>query len=515
MLQRRDVLMLGVAGLAASPRAVLAQGPTPAPLAPPAPPAFEASQVADAARALAARPFKPPNADLPEPFANLSGEQYAAIQNRASGELWADDNLGFVVAPLHRGFVYASPMKINIVADGVARPLAYRPEDFDLGALKPPAGLPDMGFSGFQLLVNPPGGEPEPVAVFQGASFYRAIARGMTFGARARGLALKVADTKGEEIPLFREVWIERPTLAQGAIVFHALLDSDSLSGAYRFTLRAGDATIVDTECTLFARVAVDSLGVAPMTATFLAGPIDRRRSDDARPAVHDTSGLRILNGRGEWLWRPVSNRETLQTSAFVDDNPRGFGFIQLDRDFAHYLDDENHWENRPSLWAEPIGDWGPGAVTLIEVPSDSDVNQNMIAYWRPKEGLAANSERSFAYRQFWCWSPPASPPGARVAWSRGGRTPGGGTNGKRRRFIVQFEGDIFADEAALRGVAPNLGANPGAIVAVRKSGDAGSKSCRVQFDLDPGNEQLCELRLFLEAGGKPVSDIWLYRWTP
>ena len=495
-------------GLASAPGVVFAQA-----AAERAEPAFDPAQVVDAARALAGRPFKAPSSELPEPFANLNGEQYAAIQNRGAGVIWSEDNLGFVVEPLHRGFVYASPMRLNLVEDGVSRRLGYRAEDFDFGPLKPPSGVPDIGFSGFRLLLSPPGGEPEPVAVFQGASFYRAIARGMMFGARARGLALKVADPKGEEVPIFREAWIERPTLAQGAIVFHALLDSESVAGAYRFTLRAGDATIVDTECALFARAAVDSLGVAPMTATFLVGGMDRRRSDDVRPAVHEAGGLRVFNGRGEWLWRPVSSRETLQSSAFVDDNPRGFGFIQRDRDAAHYLDEDNQWEKRPSVWSEPIGDWGPGAVTLIEVPSDSDVNQNMIAYWRPKDGMAAGSERTFAYRQFWCWSPPSSPPLARVAWSRGGRAPGGG--GKRRRFLVQFEGEAFADAALLRDVVANLGASPGAIVATRKLVDPAAKTCRVQFDLDPGAETLCEMRLYLESGGRPVSDIWLYRWTP
>ncbi len=513
MLQRRDVLKLGIGGLASASSAQrVAEAQTPSPAAPQP---FDPGVVTEAARALAGKPFKAPPADLPDAFANLTRDQYSAIQRRPEGLLWAAEPLGFMVEPLHRGFLYAAPMRLHVVENGIVRKLGYNATDYDFGASKPPADLPDIGFSGFRLLLNLPGGSPEPVAIFRGASFYQAVAHGMDFGVKARGLAVKVADTKGEEIPLFREVWIEQPNLAQGDIVMHALLDSESVTGAYRFTLRAGDATIIDTECTLFARVAVENIGVAPMAATYLAGPLDRRRVDDARPSVHDARGLQILNGRGEWLWRPVSKRETLQSSAFVDDNPRGFGFLQSDRSFERFLDDENHWERRPSLWAEPIGDWGPGAVTLIEVPSDSDVNQNMIAYWRPKDGLAAGSETSFAYRQFWCWSPPASPAGAFVLGSYGGKTPGGGANGKRRRFIVEFAGEGISGAASLRDTIPNLGASPGAIVSVRKFADAGDKTYRVQFDLDPGAETLCELRLFLESGGKPVSEIWLYRWTP
>jgi glucans biosynthesis protein len=512
MIQRRDVLKIGAAGIAgAALGAANAEAQTP-PAAPPPP--FDGARVVETAKALATRPFRPPSGDLPDLFANLNAEQYNAIQNRPESVVWAPDTLGFAIEPLHRGFLFSAPMRVNVVEGGVARRLVYSSSDFDFGALRPPADLKDLGFSGFRVLVNSPGGEMRPVAIFQGASFYRAIAQGQVFGARARGLAIKVADTKGEEIPIFREIWIERPTLAQGTLVMHALLDSDSVTGAYRFTLRTGDATIIDTECTLFARVAVESLGVAPMAATYLGGSTDRRRSDDVRPEIHDASGLQMLNGRDEWLWRPLSNRETLQSSAFVDSNPRGFGFLQRDRNFNRFMDDENHWEKRPSLWVEPIGDWGPGAVTLIEVPSDADVNQNMIAFWRPTIGLASGSETSFAYRQFWCWSPPARPPNARVTQSRGGRTPGANA-GKRRRFLIEFGDDMFEDENKLREIAPNLGATPGSIVSVRKYVSRATKTVRIVCDLEPGTEQPSEMRLFLEANGKPLSEIWLYRWTP
>ena len=86
------------------------------------------------------------------------------------------------------------------------------------------------------------------------------------------------------------------------------------------------------------------------------------------------------------------------------------FGFLQRDRSFHDYQDDDQHSEIRPSLWIEPIGDWGAGGVELIEIPGEAESNDNIIAYWRPQQPLAAGSETSFAYRQFWCWnSPPSS----------------------------------------------------------------------------------------------------------
>jgi glucans biosynthesis protein len=245
------------------------------------------------------------------------------------------------------------------------------------------------------------------------------------------------------------------------------------------------------------------------MSAAYLFGPIDRRRTDDVRPAVCEVNGLQMLTGRDEWIWRPVANRETLQVSSFVDDNPKGFGFLMRDRDFNSYQDDDQKWETRPSLWIEPIGDWGAGNVQLVEIPSESEINSNMVAYWRPAQPLA--QESAFAYRQFWCWQPPAKPAFASVSASRGGR---GAGNPKRRRFIVAFSGDLFADPQRTAGMKPILSTTPGSISISRMYLYPNRKSCRVVFDIDPGSETYSEIRLLLDVGGKPVSETWLYRWT-
>ncbi len=472
---------------------------------------FAPGNVTDAARALAAKPFKALASDLPDPFANLSYEAYSAIRTRPEGRIWSGDPTGFAIEPLHRGFIFSAPMQINLVESGMTRRLTYDQSMFNFGDLKTPPNLKNLDFSGFRILLPQGDGALRETAIFQGASFFRALARGQSFGATARALSIRTADPRGEEFPFFRAIWIEKPTLAANALTIHALLDSESVSGAYRFTLHPGDATIIDTECTLFARAPIDNLGVATMSAIGLFGPIDRRKNDDVRVAVAETGGLQLLTGRNEWVWRPVSNRESLQISAFVDENPKGFGFLQRDRDFDHYQDDDQHWENKPSLWIEPIGDWGPGAVQLIEIPSDSESAQNIIAYWRPKAPLAAGQEARFAYRQFWCWNPPSSPDLAFVQGVRGGR----GQSGKRRRFLVDFRGDIFADAARVPDVKANLTGSPGALVATRVFLSRERKSCRILFEIDPGSENSCEMRLVLESAGAPISETWLYRWTP
>ena len=519
MYKRRDLLKLAVGSVAAAvveSTTAHAQSPipSPAPATPPVPQAqsFDSARILDMARDLAKRPYKAPNAPLGDPFASLPHDLYVSIKSKPDTHIWKDANTGFVIEPLHRGSIFSAQIQIHVVENGFERKLAYATDLFDFGKVSIPSNIGDLGFSGFRIL-RPIDGRMSEVAIFQGASFFRARANHQNFGVVARGLSIRTADPRGEETPSFRAIWIEKPTLASNAIVMHALLDSESVTGAYRFTLRPGDATIIDTECTLFARTNVDHYGIATMAGTYVFGPLDRRR-DDIRPAAHEVSGLQILNGAHEWLWRPVSNRETLQVSAFVDSSPQGFGFLQRERGFSQFQDDLQHWEWRPSLWIEPIGDWGPGEVTLVEIPTDSEVNGNMIAYWRARQPLAAGAEVSYAYRQFWCWQAPNRPPLAQVAGSRSGRTTAQ-SGARRRRFLVDFTGDVIADPQRSPEINANLTASPGAISSVRTYLDRERKSMRVIFDMDAGSEALSELRLLLESQGKPISETWLYRWTP
>jgi len=525
MLQRRDFLKATVGGVAAGSTAALSNGsaraqaaaPKPAGAAPgPTLPAggsgFDSSQVEEAARSLAKRPFAPPSAPLPAPFSHLDHDQYARIRNQPQSRVWGAENVGFALEPLPRGFLFASPMTINVVENGAVRALAFKPSDFDFGALEVAADAPNIGFSGFRIL-NTHSTPAAEVALFQGASFFRALATGQRFGVTARGLSIRTADPRGEEFPIFREVWIEKPSLAVNALTIHALLDSQSVTGAYRFTLRPGDMTIIDAECVLFARTLVENFGLATMTGAHFLGAIERRTADDVRPRVYDFSGLQMFTGRREWLWRPVSNRDTLQISSFLDENPVGFGLLQPDRDFERFLDDQRHWELRPSLWIEPIGDWGPGAVTLIEIPSQSEVNQNAIAFWRPNSALRPGVPSRFAYRQFWCWTPPQQPKLARVGVTRSGRVPGTPERGLKRRFLVEFSDVAFADPH-LPELKAHVTASTGSIMAVKTFLSPGLKSLRVVFDMDGSGQTASELRLVLQAGDKPFSETWLYRWT-
>jgi periplasmic glucans biosynthesis protein len=468
---------------------------------------FEPTLVTDAARLLARRAFVQPNASLPDPFSNLNAETYAGIRHRTERRIWSDDNRPYVIEPLHRGFVYATPVLISLVEDGVVRRVVYDANRFSFGRLTPPQQLPDLGFSGFRLYAS--GENGREIASFQGGTFFRSLAKGQTPGAQGRALAIKTADARGEEFPVFRAFWIEKPQ-ADGTLVIHAVADSESATAAFRFTLRANDVTILDTEATIFARTAMDHVGFAPMQGGFQFGSNRRRNVDDIRPSVFEVNGLQILNGRGEWIWRPVTNPEQLQISSFIDENPRGFGLVQRERDFAAFQDDDSRFDLRPSLWIEPIGDWSAGSIQLIEIPSESEVNDNVIAFWRPKAPLAAGSETTFAYRQFWCWTPPEKPPLAQAIAFRVGR----GSQGRRRRCLVEFAGEVFAQDRP-QEMKLNISCTPGQIINPRLTIHQQRQTARVHFELDPGSESAVELRLIIENGEKPLSETWLYRWTP
>jgi periplasmic glucans biosynthesis protein len=504
--RRREFLGWTVGGALAAALARAGDGPASAePLGQPVP--FAADTVLKMAIDLVLKPFKAPEAPLPSAFSSLTFDQYASIRRVAGTAIWSDERLGFSLEPLHRGFVYTTPVAINIVENGVAQKVIYEAADFDFGKLQPPAAQGDLGFSGLRVLKSSEQGF-EDTAIFQGASFYRARARGQNFGLTARGLSIRTGDDPGEEFPLFREFWIEKPSAASNTLTIHALLDSASVTGAFRFTLRPLETTIIDTEMTLIARVAVDKLGIGAMAATYLFSALDHRRADDVRAAVYESTGLQILAGGGEWLWRPVSNRETLQISAFSDLNPRGFGLLQRTRSFDAFYDDDTHWELKPSLWIEPIGDWGEGDLRLLEIPGASETNGNVIAQWRPKAGMAAGTSLSIAYRQFWCWWPPSKPRLAICVSSRSGKI------GNRQRFAVEMAGEIFSDAEKAAAASADVQAAPGKIVSVRLFPYKDRRSIRVVFDLEPGSEAYSELRLTLNIGNQAASETWLYRWT-
>jgi glucans biosynthesis protein len=470
---------------------------------------FARSTVADIARALAEEAYVAPDATLPPEFTDLTTEQYSAIAYRPEAAAWADAGLPFQMQLFHRGFAFTQPVEVAIVTDGQATHLSYNAELFAFGAgVTPPATPGDIGFSGIRLFDVMGDGGREEVATFQGASYFRAVGSGQVFGLSARGLALNTASAEGEEFPIFRAFWVETPVAESEAIVIHALLDSVSTTGAYRFTIRPGLPTLMDVEVQLFPRVDLERLGLAPATSMFYFSANDRDGIDDYRPEAHDSDGLFMFTGREERVWRPLANPTDLQISAFVDVSPRGFGLIQRNRDFARYQDIDGAFERRPSLWIEPLGDWGAGAVVLVEIPSDSEINDNVVAYWAPRSALPAGEPFSFAYRLFWGEDPQVATGSARVGATRSGLADGG------RIFVIDYLLAPDTEIQALGEARAEVTASRGEVTDIVLQQNPETGGWRLHFTLDTLDETLIELRALVTFASGPPAETWIYRWT-
>lgn len=470
---------------------------------------FYGSYVRELARNLAAKPFEAPDEKLPDAIKDLDYDQYRSIRFLPGRALWRSEGLPFEVQFFHRGFLYKNRVGLYEVANGRAAPIRYRRDDFSFGEKIGQVPDADLGFAGFR--VHAPISRADyydEVCVFLGASYFRAVAKGETYGLSARGLSIDTGEAKGEEFPVFRAFWLEKPAPHATSMVVHALLDSKSATAGYRFTIRPGKTTVFDVEMSLYPRVDLQHAGFAPMTSMFFFGPNDRKDVDDFRPAVHDSDGLAIFNGKGEQLWRPLNNSRDLQVSTFNDLNPRGFGLMQRERNFFAYQDIESRFERRPSLWLEPIGDWGEGAVVLFEIPTKEEIHDNIAAFWRPKEPIKAKSENSLTYRMH--WGPDAPKPNSLARFARTGV---GARGESSKLFVLELVGDRLkaVDPEKVKGV---ISAEKAEVTNVVSQPNRETGGWRLSFQCAIKAAPI-ELRAVLNEGEDPISEIWIYRWTP
>ncbi len=477
---------------------------------------FLAATVRTAARALAKQPYREPAAKLPGAAGSMTYDQYRGIRFKQERALWRGQDLPFQVGFFPRGFLYPRGVDIYEVRDGEATRVPYSPDLFDYD--DPSVRVPDeLGFAGFRVhgAINRPG-DLDEFCVFLGASYFRAVGRGQYYGLSARGLAIGTGKPEPEEFPHFRAFWLERPQPGVGTMVIHALLDSPSAAGAFRFTLRPGETTLIDVESALFPRTDLEEYGVAPLTSMYFFSPRDRSRTqpEDWRSAVHDSDGLAVLTGRNERLWRPLANPAAVQFSALQDANPRGFGLVQRKRGFDDFGDLQVLYGRRPSLWIEPIGDWGMGAVDLVEIPTNSEYNDNMVAFWRGRDRLRAGGEYSFTYRMHWGADvppdPPPGPPLARVAEMR----TGAGTAPDTRVFVLDLAGEAVRAVPEGGRTRLDLGSSAGRLGEGYSGPNAETGGWRISLEFDPAGAPLADLRCALLGERGPLSETWLFRWV-
>ena len=366
--------------------------------------AFSLDDVAAEAKTLAEQKYQAPRSNLPKEFRDMKFADYQKIQFNRDKAQWAGDKTPFKLSFYHQGMHFDTPVKINEVTATTVEEIKYDPSRFDFGDVQfDPKATENLGWAGFRVLypINKADKQDE-IMTMLGARYFRVVGKGQIYGLSARGMAIDTALPSGEEFPRFTEFWIEKPKPNDKHLVIFALLDSPRATGAYRFTLRPGVDTVVDVKAQMFLRDKVGKLGIAPLTSMFLFGANQPSKVLNYRRELHDSSGLAIHAGNGEWIWRPLNNPKHLSVSNFSVENPRGFGLLQRGRDFSHYEDLDDNYDKRPSAWIEPQGDWGKGSVDLVEIPTADETNDNIVAFWSPDTLPEPLKPFDFAYRMHW-----------------------------------------------------------------------------------------------------------------
>lgn len=478
---------------------------------------FSFDDVAARAHALAQRPYQAVNRKPPAELAALTYDQYRDIRFRPDRALWRAEQLPFELMFFHLGKFQTDPVAINEVTPQGTRHIRYSSADFDYGKNKlSPQRWGDVGFAGFRAhypLNN--AAYKDELVVFLGASYFRALGAGQLYGLSARGLAIDTVGGNGEEFPRFTEFWIVRPDAAAKTLTVFALLDSPRASGAYQFDIHPGQQTTMDIRARLYLRDGVATLGIAPLTSMYQFGENQPHRLD-FRPEVHDSDGLMVATGEGEWIWRPLVNPPHILTSSFAMNSLRGFGLMQRDRHFSNYEDGEARYELRPSAWVEPVGDWGPGRVELVQLSTPDETNDNIVAYWVPQQLPARGQPLDFAYRLHWQGEAMQRPPGGWAVQSRVGR--GFAELGpNEHQYIVDFTGpglDKLPADAGVKAVV-TAPANGEIVESNAYRVDATGywrMAVRVK-QLRP--DRPTEMRAYLQHGQDVLTETWSYLLPP
>jgi glucans biosynthesis protein len=523
-LDRRQMLrVLAVAGASG----LLPAGFTPAQaqgnLTLGAPEAFSFDGLKQVAEKLAAAPYVPPPQPDKEIVSKIDYERWGQITFNTNSALFAKGPGQFPVTFFHIGKFFPKSVQIYAVEDGQARPIVYNPDMFDMPADSPAKQLPaGIGFAGLRIQ-EPRAGKLEwrknDWVAFLGAAYFRAIGQLYQYGLSARGVAVNTAVfNKQEEFPDFTHFYIEAPT-SEDTIVVNALLDGPSLTGAYRFAMTRGAGVIMDVEHTLNLRADIDRLGIAPLTTMYWFSETVKQTGIDWRPEVHDSDGLALWTGTGERIWRPLNNPPRTIASAFSDNNPRGYGTLQRDRVFDHYMDGV-FYDRRPSLWVEPNSNWGTGAVQLIELATDDEIHDNVVATWVPSEPAKAGNKYAFGYKLYWLADEPHPCALARCVATRLGRggQPGLPRPSGVRKFMVEFLGGPL--EKLPFGVKPqmDLSTSRGHFTEYKYTEavpDGVAGHWRAQFDLVVDGTDPVELKCVLKNGEEVLSEVWAFQYHP
>lgn len=477
-----------------------------------APESFDFDKLTAQAEGLARQPYRPATVAAAPTLDKIDYEQAIEINYRPEQTIWADSETPIRLFHPHK--FAKEPVRIFLVDQGASREVIYTSDLFTFGPKAAFAKtLPhDVGFAGFRVL------NPHKIGdwlAFQGASYFRSSGELEQYGLSARGIAIDTALSSPEEFPRFTEFFVERDG---PAVNVYALLDGPSITGAYRIHCRKDGVVTTEVEARLFARSDIKRLGIAPLTSMFWYSELNRAGAPDWRPEVHDSDGLAIWTGNGERLWRPLNNPNRVMTSSFGDRAPKGFGLLQRDRAFADYEDDGVFYERRPSVWVEPLGDWGEGAVQLVEIPTDAEIHDNIVAYWVPNNPVKAGDKLDYRYRVYWTKDAPFLPATGQVVASRRGR---GGRPAEVDKlglvkYAVDFEGGDLARFESGDAIEPVVTVSRGEVLHPYALRVNTTDKWRLIFDLKVDGTDPVEMRAYLrKTSGEPLTETWLAQHLP
>lgn len=487
---------------------------------------FDFESVTRLAAENARQPYRAPSGNLPADLAKLNYDQVRDIRWRPDHALWQPEKLPFEAMFFHLGLYQTAPVRINEVTPQGTRPVRYNHADFDYGKNKiQPQAWGDLGFAGFRLHnhLNSSNYKDELV-VFQGASYFRALGAGQQYGLSARGLAIDTVGGGPEEFPRFTEFWLVRPEPLATQVTVYALMDSPRVTGAYQFDIRPGAQTTTTVRSRIFVREGaagkpIGTLGIAPLTSMFYFGE-NQPRKDDFRPEVHDSDGLMVATGEGEWLWRPLQNpRQTLVTS-FATQNPRGFGLMQRDRQWVSYEDVEARYERRPSAWIKPLHDWGAGRVELVQLHTPDETHDNIVAYWVPAQLPVPGQPLEYAYEINWQGDEQQRPPGAWTTQSRRGMgytQISAQAQRQQVQYVVDFDGPALRNlpaEAMVKAVVSSDANGKVLENIVYRNPVTGQWRMTVRIQRVKADRPV-ELRAFLQQDNHAVSETWTHIVLP
>lgn len=487
------------------------------------------------ARKLAEQDYESPREKLPKTLADLEPLDYQKISYKRDHALWsAKDDADLRIMFFHVGMHFDTPVRMYALeADSdKARPIPFSPELFDYGDssvdTKQLEGH-NLGFAGWRLALKPWYAEDvNEFLSFLGASYFRAVDKNDQFGLSARGLAVNTyTDHDEEEFPDFTHFWFEQPDDGDEKITVYALLNSESVTGAYRFDIDAGDeeGVVMKVSSHLYTRKPIKRIGIAPMTSMYLKGTAQQTVRDTINPMIHDSDRLSMWNGDGEWISRPLFNPPEIQFNVFEDENPKGFGLIQQDHEFNHYRDPVTWYNRRPSLWVEPGNDWGKGEIALMEMPTVGETTDNIVAFWTPANKVEAHEHLHYDYTLYWWPQAPVAPSLAVVdkTWSGMGAIQEGWIPGDEspddyaRRFAIDFVGQPLTDMLDEDDIKVSVSASNGEISYTKVHAMKPIKGFRAVFDWKPGKDDQTPvtLRAYLHKDDKPLTETWLYQWVP